>query len=44
MNGYGSCASTTKRARLTRVHIEDARTYDEPRHIDLTPDNKRAYW
>lgn len=29
--------------KLTRVHIEDARTYDEPRHIDLTPDNKRAY-
>lgn len=28
---------------LERVCISEARTYDEPRHIALTPDNKRAY-
>lgn len=29
--------------KLTRTCVVDARTYSEPRHIALTPDNKRAY-
>ncbi|MCH3950423.1 MAG: lactonase family protein [Acidaminococcus sp.] len=29
--------------KMTRADIQDARTYDEPRHIALSPDNKRAY-
>ena len=28
---------------LTLASVSDARTYDEPRHIVLSPDNRRAY-
>ncbi len=29
--------------KLTRAHIQEARMYDEPRHVSISPDNKRVY-
>ena len=29
--------------KLTRADIQEARLYDEPRHVSISPDNKRVY-